>query len=146
MKYNIGEILTLISFFLILACIIIFGIFVIYFMITDTIDYSFTELSFNGTAVRLLIIIVFCVILALSISSRGIMAQDTITPEVRFTPTQTETGFLTEGYYEMYSFDVDEDASKITLILNGPSTGDFDLYANYNSDAEPGGSEYSSEG
>ncbi|MCK5238869.1 MAG: PPC domain-containing protein [Candidatus Thorarchaeota archaeon] len=93
---------------------------------------------------------VFCValvtVIVLAVAGYVGEGQEDFTPEAIFTPADTQTGYLYEDEYESYSFTVYSDAEKITLTLSGPSTGDFDLFANYGSTAIPGSSSYSSEG
>ncbi len=91
-------------------------------------------------------LVALAVILILAVSSGALSNQQNVSQAVRFTPADTQSGYLYEGEYELYSFIVWANAEKITLTLNGPSTGDFDLYANYGSEATPGYSDYSSEG
>ncbi|MFW9849905.1 MAG: PPC domain-containing protein [Candidatus Thorarchaeota archaeon] len=91
-------------------------------------------------------LVALAVILILAVTSGALSDQQTASQAVRFTPADTQTGYLSEGEYELYSFIVWADAEQIKLTLNGPSTGDFDLYANYGSEATPGYSDYSSEG
>lgn len=86
------------------------------------------------------------VIMVLTITCGAMTNQNEITQDTEFTSADIEFGYLSEGEYELYSFVVWANAEKITLTLNGPSTGDFDLYANYGSEATPGYSDYSSEG